>query len=157
MEIKVQISVRSEAGQPELIQQVIESTRAVLSEFGWKAEASDPCIKSSLTTLNEVFDRVAMHAVRRNLLEIQAIAAGLPLLTVPIPWPCSDLEYEARFEAQLTQAREQYEINYWAKEFGVSPDELLSAVSTVGESEDKVRQHLASKSQPAVGSKSLTG
>ena len=32
-----------------------------------------------LTTLNEAFDRVAMHAVRRTLLEAQAEAAGLPL------------------------------------------------------------------------------
>jgi hypothetical protein len=39
---------------PALILQVIESAQAVLSEFGWKAAASGPCIKSSLTTLNEV-------------------------------------------------------------------------------------------------------
>jgi CheY-specific phosphatase CheX len=39
---------------PALIREVIESTRAVLSEFGWDTQASDPCIKSSLTTLNEV-------------------------------------------------------------------------------------------------------
>ena len=32
-----------------------------------------------LTTLNEAADRVAMHAVRRELLEAQAEAAGLPL------------------------------------------------------------------------------
>jgi uncharacterized protein (TIGR00290 family) len=47
-----------------------------------------------LTTLNEAFDRVAMHAVRRCLLESQAQAAGLPLHIVPIPWPCSNQEYE---------------------------------------------------------------
>ena len=32
-----------------------------------------------LTTFNEEFDRVAMHAVRRELVEAQAAAAGLPL------------------------------------------------------------------------------
>ena len=32
-----------------------------------------------LTTTNEAFDRVAMHAVRRELLNAQADAAGLPL------------------------------------------------------------------------------
>ena len=47
-----------------------------------------------LTTINQAFDRVAMHAVRRTLLERQAAAAGLPLWTVPLPWPCSNAEYE---------------------------------------------------------------
>ena len=39
--------------------------------------------------MNEQFDRVAMHAVRRRLLEAQADAAGMPLRTVPLPWPCT--------------------------------------------------------------------
>jgi uncharacterized protein (TIGR00290 family) len=49
-----------------------------------------------LTTFNEVADRVAMHAVRRELVERQAAAAGLPLWAVPLPWPCSNEHYEAR-------------------------------------------------------------
>ena len=49
-----------------------------------------------LTTLNEAFDRVAMHAVRRSLLEAQAEAAGLPLHAVGLPWPCPNDEYERR-------------------------------------------------------------
>ena len=49
-----------------------------------------------LTTLNEAFDRVAMHAVRRTLVEAQADAAGLPLIAVNIPWPCSNADYEQR-------------------------------------------------------------
>ncbi|MGA7525104.1 MAG: ATP-binding protein [Acidobacteriaceae bacterium] len=48
-----------------------------------------------LTTLNSAFDRVAMHSTRRALLEAQARAAGLPLVTVPLPWPCSNQDYEA--------------------------------------------------------------
>ena len=36
-------------------------------------------VPALLTTINEAFDRVAMHAVRRELLEAQAEAAGLPL------------------------------------------------------------------------------
>lgn len=48
-----------------------------------------------LTTTNEAFDRVAMHAVRRELLEAQAKAAGLPLHVVPLPWPCSNSQYES--------------------------------------------------------------
>ena len=47
-----------------------------------------------LTTTNQAFDRVAMHAVRRELLDAQAEAAGLPLHVVPLPWPCSNEQYE---------------------------------------------------------------
>jgi len=54
-----------------------------------------------LTTLNEAFDRVAMHAVRRSLLDAQADAAGLPVHVVPLPWPCSNEEYERRMAAAV--------------------------------------------------------
>ncbi len=47
-----------------------------------------------LTTFNEALDRVAMHAVRRELVEAQAEAAGLPLRAVQLPWPCSNADYE---------------------------------------------------------------
>ncbi|MGH9613472.1 MAG: ATP-binding protein, partial [Bryobacteraceae bacterium] len=47
-----------------------------------------------LTTFNREFDRVAMHAVRRELVEAQADRAGLPLWPVWLPWPCSNAEYE---------------------------------------------------------------
>ena len=47
-----------------------------------------------VTTVNTAFDRVAMHAVRRELLQQQAQAAGLPLFEVPIPYPCSNADYE---------------------------------------------------------------
>ncbi|MGB9229223.1 MAG: ATP-binding protein [Terracidiphilus sp.] len=58
----------------------------------------DPSIQlcGLLTTVNTEFDRVAMHAVRRTVLEAQAAAAGLPLLVVPLPWPCSNEIYEQR-------------------------------------------------------------
>ncbi len=51
-------------------------------------------IAGLLTTLNAAFDRVAMHSTRRALLERQAEAAGLPLITVALPWPCSNADYE---------------------------------------------------------------
>jgi uncharacterized protein (TIGR00290 family) len=47
-----------------------------------------------LTTINSAFDRVAMHSTRRALVEAQARAAGLPLVAVPLPWPCSNADYE---------------------------------------------------------------
>jgi len=57
-----------------------------------------------VTTLNEAFDRVAMHAVRRNLLEMQAEAVGIPLWTVPLPWPCSNEQYESRMRDLCAKA-----------------------------------------------------
>ncbi len=61
-------------------------------------------IAGLLTTINSAFDRVAMHGTRRVLVEMQAMAAGLPLLAVPLPWPCSNLEYEAAMQAVCDRA-----------------------------------------------------
>jgi uncharacterized protein (TIGR00290 family) len=52
-----------------------------------------------------VADRVAMHAVRSELLRAQADAVGLPLFPVPIPSPCSNVEYEAAMARAVEQAR----------------------------------------------------
>jgi uncharacterized protein (TIGR00290 family) len=52
-------------------------------------------IAGLLTTFNREFDRVAMHSVRRSLVEQQADAAGLPLRAIPLPWPCSNADYES--------------------------------------------------------------
>jgi uncharacterized protein (TIGR00290 family) len=60
-----------------------------------------------LTTLNQAFERVAMHAVRVALLRAQAAAAGLPLVEVPLPWPCSNADYEAAMGAALERARDE--------------------------------------------------
>ncbi|MCK6471992.1 MAG: adenine nucleotide alpha hydrolase [Planctomycetes bacterium] len=60
-----------------------------------------------LTTINETFDRVAMHAVRRELVEAQAAAAGLPLWKVPIPWPCPNEVYEQRMAEAVAKARSE--------------------------------------------------
>jgi uncharacterized protein (TIGR00290 family) len=67
---------------------------------------TDPAIDVGglLTTMNEQFDRVAMHAVRRQLLEAQADAAGVPLRTVQLPWPCSNEQYEDRMRVAVSQA-----------------------------------------------------
>jgi len=46
--------------------------------------------------MNSTADRVAMHAVRRSLLEAQADSLGLPLHVVDLPWPCSNELYEQR-------------------------------------------------------------
>ncbi|HXF50759.1 MAG TPA: ATP-binding protein [Dehalococcoidia bacterium] len=60
-----------------------------------------------LTTVTEAFDRVSMHGVRRDLLEAQAAAAGLPLWAVPIPYPCPNEIYEARMADAMARARRE--------------------------------------------------
>jgi uncharacterized protein (TIGR00290 family) len=59
-----------------------------------------------LTTFNEAAGRVAMHAVRRELVEAQAVAVGLPLWSVALPWPCSNADYEAKIHEVLGRARQ---------------------------------------------------
>ncbi|HLJ87197.1 MAG TPA: ATP-binding protein [Candidatus Angelobacter sp.] len=61
-------------------------------------------IAGLVTTFNAAFDRVAMHSTRRKLVEIQALAAGLPLIAVPLPWPCSNAEYETIMTSVCRQA-----------------------------------------------------
>ncbi len=58
-----------------------------------------------LTTLNGAFDRVAMHAVRRELLRCQAESVGLPLLTVDLPWPCPNEAYELLMEKSCAEMK----------------------------------------------------
>jgi uncharacterized protein (TIGR00290 family) len=57
-----------------------------------------------LTTVNETFNRVAIHGFREELLERQSEAAGLPLWKVPLPFPCSNEEYEARMAVVCDRA-----------------------------------------------------
>jgi uncharacterized protein (TIGR00290 family) len=66
--------------------------------------ACPDAVHGLLTTTNEAFDRVAMHGVRREVLAAQARAAGLPLHVVPLPWPCSNEEYEQRMRIAVDQA-----------------------------------------------------
>jgi uncharacterized protein (TIGR00290 family) len=54
----------------------------------------DCAVIALLTTFNCSADRVAMHAVRRSLVQKQAEFAGLPLWPVELPWPCSNAIYE---------------------------------------------------------------
>ncbi len=58
-----------------------------------------------LTTVNRTHERVAMHAVRETLLEMQAAAAGLPLVKVPIPSPCPNEIYEQAMSDAMERAR----------------------------------------------------
>jgi len=57
-----------------------------------------------LTTINESVQRVAMHAVRVELVEAQADALGLPLWQVPIPSPCPNDVYERAMAQAVARA-----------------------------------------------------
>jgi uncharacterized protein (TIGR00290 family) len=56
------------------------------------------------STVNEAFNRVAMHAVRLELLMKQAQCAGLPMDVVNIPYPCSNKDYEDRMGVFIEKA-----------------------------------------------------
>ena len=60
-----------------------------------------------LTTVNRTHARVAMHAVRESLLEMQAAAAGLALVKVAIPSPCANEIYEAAMSEAMGRARDE--------------------------------------------------
>jgi uncharacterized protein (TIGR00290 family) len=58
-----------------------------------------------LTTFNAAANRVAMHAVRREIVDAQAAAAGLPLWPVHIPSLCPNEIYEREMRVALERAR----------------------------------------------------
>jgi uncharacterized protein (TIGR00290 family) len=57
-----------------------------------------------ITTINAEFGRVAMHAVRCELLGLQAASAGVPLWQIPLPWPCSNDRYERQMREVCERA-----------------------------------------------------
>jgi uncharacterized protein (TIGR00290 family) len=57
--------------------------------------------RALMTTVTEGYERVSMHAVRRELLRRQAQAAGVPLVEVGIPPCCTDEQYRRRMAAAL--------------------------------------------------------
>lgn len=60
-----------------------------------------------LTTVTATYRRVSIHGVREQLLRRQAEEVGLPLRSVPIPYPCSNQSYEEALLAELARARDE--------------------------------------------------
>ena len=58
-----------------------------------------------LTTVTSGYERIAMHGIRRDILQAQAAAAGLPVIEALIPPQCDNATYEASFAAALDAAR----------------------------------------------------
>jgi uncharacterized protein (TIGR00290 family) len=67
-------------------------------------QRGDVEIGALLTTVNASAQRVAMHAVRIDVLEAQAAAIGAPLWTVPIPYPCPNEVYEDAMRDAVARA-----------------------------------------------------
>ena len=68
-------------------------------------QANEANVVALLTTINCDYARVAMHAVREGLVEMQAAAAGLPLVKVPIPAQCRNQDYEQAMSSAMERAR----------------------------------------------------
>ncbi|MBI5889229.1 MAG: adenine nucleotide alpha hydrolase [Nitrosomonadales bacterium] len=68
-------------------------------------QSADHEVTGLFTTVNATFGRVAMHAVRVELLRRQAQAVGLPLYLIEIPYPCSDAQYAAAMTDFVARAR----------------------------------------------------
>jgi uncharacterized protein (TIGR00290 family) len=64
----------------------------------------DVDVAAILTTVNDTYKRVAMHAVRVELLHAQADALRLPLWQIPIPSPCSNEVYERAMAQAVRRA-----------------------------------------------------
>jgi uncharacterized protein (TIGR00290 family) len=88
--------------------------KAIVSWSGGKDSAmalervlADPAIDvvGLLTTFNQYHDRVSIHGVRRELLEDQVGAIGLPLISVRLPDACTNQEYERRMGNVLRELK----------------------------------------------------
>ncbi len=64
-------------------------------------QQEDVHVTALLTTVTEGYERIAMHGVRRELLQRQAESIGLPLHEVRIPPQCVNPIYEARMEEAM--------------------------------------------------------
>jgi uncharacterized protein (TIGR00290 family) len=72
---------------------------SALALWTMREEGVEPA--ALLTTVTEDYGRVSMHAVRRELLEAQAAAVGVPLVEILIPAACVNEVYEERMAAAL--------------------------------------------------------
>ena len=70
-------------------------------------------VDALVTSVNAVADRVAMHDVRRSLLEAQCEALKLPIHIMELPYPCPNGAYEAA-TAEIVGLAEQAGVTHMA-------------------------------------------
>jgi uncharacterized protein (TIGR00290 family) len=73
------------------------------SAMALAALRADPAVEivALVTTMTRDYDRISIHGVRRNVLEAQVAAVGIPLVEVSIPAAASNSIYETAFAATL--------------------------------------------------------
>lgn len=76
-------------------------------------QRADTTLQGLFTTVVTGSGRVASHEVPRRLVEAQARAAGLPIDFIPLPQPCSNVEYEAAMGRYQDDARSRG-VTRWA-------------------------------------------
>ncbi|EDM65631.1 MAG: ATP-binding protein [Moritella sp.] len=76
--------------------------------------ANDPAIEivGIFCSVNAQYQRTAVHSVRIELLQRQAAAMNLPLDIIEIPYPCSNIEYEAIMDAFVEKAKQREVVNF---------------------------------------------
>lgn len=88
----------------------LPKTKAILSWSSGKdsayslhtiREESEFEVVSLLTTVTDDYNRISMHGVREELLDLQAEAIGIPLEKIRIPRLCSNEIYEEKMAATL--------------------------------------------------------
>ena len=56
-----------------------------------------------------------------------------------------DTKKAGMYDKYSIKVHDVYELEYWAKKFGISPDELLDIIKEIGNSSIDVKQHIKSK------------
>ncbi|MDE0098048.1 MAG: adenine nucleotide alpha hydrolase [Truepera sp.] len=62
-------------------------------------------VRGIFTTVTTTFNRVSIHSTPRRILILQSERLGLPLYEIPIPYPCSNAQYEAAMQRFLEQVQ----------------------------------------------------
>lgn len=65
-------------------------------------------VTALLTTVNRKHDRVAMHGIRRSVLQTQADSLQLPLVTAEMDWPGSNEAYLESWHKALDAAQSRW-------------------------------------------------
>jgi uncharacterized protein (TIGR00290 family) len=67
-------------------------------------ERGEHDVVALLTTITHDYDRVSMHGVRREVVEAQALAAGVALWPIEIPAICTNDDYERAMRVAIDRA-----------------------------------------------------
>ena len=62
-------------------------------------------VRGIFTTVTKAFDRVSIHSTPSWILKLQSERLGVPLYEIPIPYPCSNAQYEAAMLQFLDRVR----------------------------------------------------